>query len=61
MQVCKILGIKTETIASPDVSDEPNWHQLELSLRNLWDQTPERAKRITRILDELESLRSDQL
>ena len=61
VQVCKVLGIETETITGSDVSDDPSWRQLEQSLRNLWDQTPKGAQQITRILEALESLRSGQL
>ena len=56
VQVCRVLGIKTESIAGPQLSDDPSWRQLEKSLRGLWDHTPEGAKRISGILDSMARL-----
>ena len=61
VQVCKVLGVPIETVASIRGRGETDhaWAQLEMSLRNLWDQTPEGARRIGRILDTMAEWRGE--
>lgn len=59
VQVCKVLGVQIESVASIRGETDHSWSQLERSLRNLWDQTPEGAKRIGRILDTIAEWREE--
>jgi len=57
VQICKAIGIQMET-APLDASEEGvAWRRLEASLRSLWDNTPEGAEKIVRVLDTIQSLR----
>ena len=56
VQVCKVLGVPVETGLG---EDDAYWNQLEFSLRNLWDHTPEGANRITKILDTMAEWRGE--
>lgn len=60
VQVCKVLGVPVETVRTGLREDDVSWDRLELSLRNLWDQTPEGADRIARILDTMAEWRTDR-
>ena len=59
VQVCKVLGVQVETVQTRSGEDDPSWRRLEMSLRNLWDQTPKGAKRIIKILDSMADWRTD--
>ena len=59
VQVCKVLGVQVETVQTRSGEDDASWRRLEMSLRNLWDQTPIGAKRITKILDSMADWRTD--
>lgn len=57
VQVCKALGIALES-APRNVSQENDaWLRLEASLRSLWDDTPEGAEKIVKVLDTIGALR----
>lgn len=56
VQVCKVLGVEVETVKGPDRDGDDSWDRLEGSLRNLWDRTPEGARRLKRILDAMAKL-----
>ena len=56
VQVCRVLGIELETVAKPARKRDTSWLRLESSIRNLWDQTPEGARRIAKILDKIAEL-----
>lgn len=58
VQVCKALGLKMESAALREAGDDLGWLKLESSLRNLWDETPEGADRIARVLQTIGALRS---
>lgn len=58
VQVCKALGLKIESAALREVGDDLAWLKLESSLRKLWDETPEGADRIARVLDTIGALRA---
>ena len=59
VQVCKELGVEVETVKGLEEERDAFWSRLEGSLRNLWDQTPEGARRIEKILDSMAELRGD--
>ncbi|MGB3723789.1 MAG: helix-turn-helix transcriptional regulator [Pacificimonas sp.] len=51
VQVCSVLGIKIETVALSPRSNDVSWRKLEASLRKLWDDTPQGAAKISRVLE----------
>ncbi len=59
VQVCKILKVK-----APKLDEEANidteWAKANASLRRIWDQTPEGAVMIRRMLDAVADLRASQ-
>ena len=59
VEVCKVLGVEMDTVQIASVDDDASWKRLEMSLRNLWDQTPNGAKRIIKILDSMAEWRTD--
>ncbi len=58
VQVCKVLGLSVETVDRPPEKDDQSWARLEARVRSLWDQTPEGAEKIVRMLDTLAALKS---
>lgn len=58
VQVCKALGMKMESAALRETGDDLGWLKLESSLRKLWDETPEGADRIARLLETIGALRT---
>lgn len=56
VQVCKALGLKMESAALREAGDDLGWLKLESSLRKLWDETPEGADRIARVLETIGAL-----
>jgi hypothetical protein len=59
VQICKILKVKV-----PKLDEESNmdteWAKANASLRRIWDQTPEGAATIRRMLDAVADLRASQ-
>ena len=56
VQTCKALGLEMDS-AALDVSDQSvAWKKLESSLRSLWDNTPDGADKIARVLDTIGAL-----
>jgi len=55
VQVCRVLKVRVPRILEdPDMDTE--WAQANASLRRIWDQTPERAVVIRRVLDAIADL-----
>ena len=60
VQVCKALDVTVPRL-EPRVSDiDPEWAQALGSMRRLWDETPEGAKTITRMLEAVADLQADR-
>jgi hypothetical protein len=59
VQICKVLKVKV-----PKLDEEANmdieWAKANASLRRIWDQTPEGAALIRRMLDAVADLRASQ-
>ena len=58
VQVCKVLGLKIETVTTPAGERDLAWTKLESSVRRLWDDSPQGADRIATMLDTIAELRS---
>ena len=57
VQVCKALGLELETVKIEAPAVSILRQQLENSVLEIWDQTPEDAERIARFLRQLLDLR----
>ena len=58
VEVCRVLGVETETVAVPPFESEPWWLDIEQSVRSLWDGTPEGARKIAKMCATVAELRS---
>jgi hypothetical protein len=56
VQVCRVLGLKLETVAASATQQDVSWSRLEASVRKLWDQTPEGAEKMAKLLDAIRQL-----
>ena len=50
VQVCRALGLKSESVAARPTTKDASWSKLEASVRSIWDNTPEGAEKIARVL-----------
>lgn len=56
VQVCKALEIKVPRL-EPKPGLDPEWAQVMSSMRRIWDETPEGARVITRMIDAIVDLK----
>lgn len=60
VQVCKALDVSVPRL-EPGTSDvDPEWAQALGSMRKLWDETPEGAKTIARMLEAIAELQANR-
>src|SRR3546814_605022 len=57
VQICNVLEVPMQAIPVPWIEENNSWRKLEASVRKLWDNTPEGADRIVRVLDDIGALR----
>lgn len=57
VQVCKALEIKVPRLEPQQSGMAPEWAQAMSSMRKIWDDTPEGAQVITRMLDAIADLK----
>lgn len=57
MQICIVLGLEVTPGAAPGGSDD-GWALVQSSMRRLWNETPEGARAIARLLDAVVDLRN---
>lgn len=57
VQVCKVLGLRVETLRLLPGSVDPDWAKMEQSLRSLWDRTPSDAELISVLLNDIARFR----
>ena len=55
VQICRVLKVKVPKL-SEEARMAPEWAQANASLRRIWDQTPEGAMIIRRLLDAIADL-----
>lgn len=60
VQVCKVLGVSVPRLEPRAKGEDPEWAQAVASMRKLWDETPEGAKTITRMLDAIAELQANR-
>lgn len=57
VQVCLALDVKLSRAEVKANSSDPSWAQVQSSIRRIWDETPEGAKAITRMLEAIADLK----
>lgn len=60
VQVCRVLGVKVPKMAESARMD-PEWAKANASLRRIWDQTPQGAATIRRVLDAIADLQVPEM
>lgn len=58
VQICRVLGLKLETVSRPAQKADAAWSRLEASVRRLCDDNPNSANRIAHMLDTIADLRN---
>ncbi|MDN4633086.1 hypothetical protein QCD71_16310 [Sphingomonas sp. PsM26] len=58
VQVCKALDVTVPRLEPKQGGMAPEWAQAMSSMRRIWDQTPEGAQVIKRILDAIADLQA---
>ena len=56
VQICKVLRVKVPRLEEEEEM-EAEWGKVHASLRRIWDETPEGAATIRRLLDAIAELR----
>ncbi|WP_299165349.1 hypothetical protein [uncultured Tateyamaria sp.] len=56
VQICKILEVGLPSTDVPTSGEDPSWAQVQSSMRDLWDETPEGAKAIAQMIDAVAKL-----
>ncbi|WP_223476581.1 helix-turn-helix domain-containing protein [Oricola indica] len=59
VQICKILKVKVPRLEEENDMDT-EWAKAHASLRRIWDETPEGAATIRRVLDAIADLRTSR-
>lgn len=56
VQVCKALGVNLPGAEPTRERSDPSWKQVQSSIRKIWDETPEGARAIARMLEAIADL-----
>jgi len=59
VQICNVLGVRVPRLSEERRAD-PEWTRLTASLRRVWDETPQDAVAIGRVLDAIAELRASR-
>ncbi len=57
VQICKALGVQVPRLEPQQSEMAPEWAQAMSSMRKIWDDTPEGAQVIARMLDAIADLK----
>lgn len=58
VQVCKALGVSVPRLEPLIEDTAPEWAAAQSSMRRIWDETPEGAKTITKLLNAIADLQT---
>jgi len=58
LQICKILGVGVSGLEQDADEVAPEWTAAKSSMRRLWDETPEGALAIAKLLNAIADLRA---
>ena len=57
VQICRVLGVRVPRI-EPEGAMDPEWRKAQASMRRIWNETPEGAIMIRRVLDAIADLQA---
>ena len=57
VQICKVLGVRVPRLEPRTSKADPAWTRAQSSMRKIWDETPEGAHAIARMLDAVAEIR----
>jgi len=55
VEVCRVLGLDP-TAARPATESDAAWARLERNLRELWEDSPDRARRMAKLMEAMTKL-----
>ncbi len=55
MEVCRVLGLDPAA-AKPATESDAAWARLESNLRELWEDSPDRARRMAKLMEAMTKL-----
>lgn len=58
MQICTFLGVSLDRRETEGGDTDVAWERVQSSMRRIWDETPEGAMAIIRMLDAIAELRA---
>ena len=58
VQICKTLGVSVPRLEPKMRKLDPEWAHAQSCMRRIWDETPEGAKAIARMLDAVADIRT---
>lgn len=50
LQICKVLNVALPREAVRIAAEDPSWAEVQSSMRELWDETPENARAIAKMI-----------
>jgi len=55
VEVCRVLGLDP-AVAKPATESDAAWARLESNLRDLWEDSPDRARRMAKLMEAMTKL-----
>ena len=55
VEICRVLGLDPKA-AKPASKSDAAWAQVERNLRELWEESPDRARRMARLMEAMTRL-----
>jgi transcriptional regulator with XRE-family HTH domain len=55
VEICRVLGLDP-IAAKPATKSDAAWAQLERNLRELWEESPDRARRMAKLMEAMTKL-----
>lgn len=55
VEICRVLGLDPSA-ARPATKRDAAWAQVERNLRELWEESPDRARRMTKLMEAITKL-----
>lgn len=55
VEVCRVLGLDP-AVAKPATESDAAWALLERNLRELWEDSPDRARRMAKLMEAMTKL-----
>ena len=55
VEICRVLGLDPAAM-KPATKSDAAWAQVERNLRELWEESPDRARRMARLMEAMTKL-----